>query len=184
MQLLPVTSFGWKLDKDEALQIEWNSDIKSVSHFYWGAVNAPNQNAPLEYAPAEKLEGYAVQAVAVLAAPTNQVKVLILSACSQTTHKMYRHRHPHVYQHALVQLPLHPPPHHTHKIYLPHNFYWILILTRDQLIHLKRSIQRWDHRWRQLWWTVNWRNGRRIETEVITFDSDLLELVNNLFTYM
>ena len=49
--------------------------LKNVIHFYWGAVNVPNQNAPLKYARAEKLEGHVVQAVAVLAASTNQVKV-------------------------------------------------------------------------------------------------------------
>ena len=75
-----------------------------------------------------------------------------------------------------------PFPPHTQNIFAYHNYYWILILTTDQSISNNQSSAE----------TIDGDNSdeqstgemeeERIETEVITFDSDLLELVNNLFT--
>ena len=92
MQLLPVISFGWKLNK-EVLQIEWDSDenIQTIKEH----VTFLNRYVPLEYAHAEKLEGHVDQAVAVLAVPTYQHKVrtvkFILLALSQTSTQYSTH---------------------------------------------------------------------------------------------
>ena len=108
MQLLPVTSFGWKLDRDEALQIEWDSDenienIKECITFLLRGCKCTKSKCSTQVCSCRKA-GRLCGPGCSCTGCTNKPSQLFV--CSQTTHKMYRHRRPHIHQHALVQLPL------------------------------------------------------------------------------
>lgn len=148
----PSLALGGSWTKKKHFKLnEWTfKTLKSVSHFYWGAVNVQNQNVPLKYAHTERLEGHVVQAVAVLAAPINQVKVQY-NLYNLHTHHSQPHNTP-----CTSKMYSTLPPHTRTYKRLPLFFTYL----DNRSMSLGQSTRWWCHRWWQLWWTVNWRGWR------------------------
>ena len=121
MQLLPVTSFGWKLDKDEALQIEWDSDeniqnIKERITFLLRGCKCTKSKCSTRVCSCRKA-GRLCGPGCSCTGCTNKP--------SQGTVYSHAHRPPtkRLDTYGLTYTNMHlstPPPHtHTHKTYLP-----------------------------------------------------------------